>query len=84
MEFRTLGLEPAFSLAPGQRRVFRRLQPGTYVVVQAPPVGIHTQVAENEWSVESDLTVTCSDGSSHQHDLQAGDDVSCIFSATGP
>lgn len=85
MEFRTLGLNPAaFNLEPGQSRTWQNLKPGTYVVVQAPPVGTYTQLGPNEWSVESDLTITCSDGSTHQHDLQAGDDISCSFTATGP
>jgi hypothetical protein len=70
MEFRTLGgIDPAFTVLNGQRRVFRRLPPGRYVVVQAPPV------------VTVGLRIQCSDGvSSNQYDLQAGDALTCTFS----
>ena len=72
MEFRTLGLvTTGFTLADGTSRVFRRLPPGRYVVVQAPPWG-------------GGLSVHCSDDVSNmQYDLVAGDDLTCTFIA-GP
>jgi len=63
MEFRTLGLpEPAFT-GPAY---FTKLDPGTYVVVQAPPYG-------------PTLSISCTDGGAQQHELSAGDDVVCTF-----
>jgi len=56
MEFRTLGLPtPAFTLPAGGSRTWKNLAPGTYVVVQAPPIGAATQVGENEWVIEGGL-----------------------------
>jgi hypothetical protein len=83
MEFRTMGLpETGFTLAPGASKVFRRLAPGTYVVVQAPPVGVATQVGENEWTIEGGLQISCSDGeSSNQYDLIAGENLTCTFTS---
>ncbi len=70
MEFRTLGLPAtSFTLTDGTSRIFRRLQPGRYVVVQAPPWG-------------GPLHISCSDGNGNQHDLAAGDNVTCTFIGT--
>jgi len=64
MEFRTLGLPLGAFTGP---HTFNRLQPGRYVVVQAPPVpGV--------------LQVSCTNGQTMQQDLVAGDDVTCTFS----
>jgi hypothetical protein len=77
MEFRTLGLSPG---AFAGSRTFHNLAPGRYVVVQAPPVGVYTQVGPGQWTVESGLTITCSDGvSGNQYDLAAGDNVVCTY-----
>ena len=82
MEFRTIGLNPAAFLVPaGGSRTFQNVKPGTYVVVQAPPVGVRTQVGPDQWEIEGGLTIECSDGKPHQHDLLAGDDVVCTFTA---
>jgi hypothetical protein len=82
MEFRTIGLTPGFTLTAGQSRTFRRLPPGTYVVIQAPPVGVWTQVGPNQWEVTGGMQIQCSDGaSSNQYDLVAGDQLSCTFTA---
>ena len=71
MEFRTLGgIDPAFMIPADRSVTFRRLDPGRYVVVQAPPHG-------------GDLWIRCSDGTSmNQYDLDAGEDLTCIFSTT--
>lgn len=83
MEFRSLGLpSPAFRLSAGSSRTWKNLPPGTYVVVQAPPVGVATQVAENEWSIEGGLQISCSDGeSSNEYVLTAGERLTCTFTA---
>jgi hypothetical protein len=83
MEFRTLGLpSTVFTLSAGGSRTFNKLQPGTYVVVQAPPVGVATQVGENEWTIEGGLQITCSDGiSGNQYDLVAGENLTCTFTS---
>ena len=83
MEFRTLGLPtPAFTLPAGGSRTWKNLAPGTYVVVQAPPIGAATQVGENEWTIEGGLQITCSDGvSMNEYELTAGERLTCTFTA---
>ena len=76
---------PAFTLSDGAQRMFRRLPAGTYVVVQAPPVGVYTQVGENQWAVDSSVSVKCSDGvSTNQYDLSAGEQLTCTFTSPRP
>ena len=81
MEFRTMGLPvEAFRLNAGASRTFRRLTPGRYVVVQAPPIGEATQVGPDQWIIESGLRISCSDSaSSNQYDLVAGQQLTCTF-----
>jgi hypothetical protein len=73
MRFATLGLgvdTTGFTLQAGQTRLFRRLQPGTYVVVQVPPFTPRLQVR-------------CSDGKSNiEYNLKAGDNLTCVYDAT--
>lgn len=83
MEFRTIGLVNGFTLADGQSRTFRRLTPGTYVVVQAPPVGVWTEIEPDHYEVTGGMQITCSDGvSSNQYDLVAGESLTCTFTAS--
>jgi hypothetical protein len=83
MEFRTLNLNPgAFTLAAGGSRTWQNLKPGRYVVVQAPPLGMATQVGPNEWTIEGGTSIHCTDGtSSNEYHLEAGDDLTCTFTA---
>ena len=64
MPFLTIGLSPGVFTGS---RTFNNLKPGTYTVVQAPPV-------------EGVLTVSCTNGGGRQQVLVAGDDVTCTFS----
>jgi hypothetical protein len=70
MNFVTMGFNPgAFGLGDGAFRTFT-LKPGSYVVVQAPPV------------IGYDLQVVCSDGGGPAVSLQAGEQLTCTFIAT--
>ncbi len=83
MEFQTLGMSPgSFNLDSGESRTWV-LKPGRYVVVQAPPIGVATQVGPNEYTIEGGLQIECSDGtSSNQYDLETGDNLTCVFTAS--
>ena len=83
MEFRTLGRLPtAFTVADGASQTFTNLQPGTYVVAQAPPIGVSTQVGPDQFVIEGGTLVQCSmPGSTHQFDLQRGDVQTCTYTA---
>src|SRR5262245_61756153 len=60
MGFLTIGLSPpAFTGS----RTFNNLKPGTYTVVQAPPLG--------------GVSVSCTNGAGQRQTLHAGDDVTC-------
>ena len=84
MEFRTMGnLPAAFTVADGASQTFANLQPGTYVIVQAPPVGIYTQVGPDEYEVESGMQIACSmPGSVNQFDLHRGDALVCTYTVS--
>jgi hypothetical protein len=66
MPFVTIGLSPpAFTGS----RTFKNLKPGTYTVVQAPPIG-------------GGVNLSCTNGGTETQVLLAGDDVTCTFSVT--
>jgi len=77
MEFRTFGLGN-FTVADGQSRRFV-VKPGTYTVVQAPPVGVSTQVAPDQYVITNGVLTECSDGELHVHDVRLGSAVRCTY-----